>query len=165
MAGRLNLITFVLQFFLTAFVIQHVRSRRRTAGDAGFYRGGLYGHVSRLPGVFTTGITRLTEAATRYSFNNTGMELLYLPLPLELRNRTKAFTDIFVDRFSRGIGGVILLIFLTSFLNLSVPQLSMAVFAYAFVWVFLALRAKNEYVVHRSQRAWPHAASISRACA
>jgi AAA family ATP:ADP antiporter len=87
----------------------------------------------------------LTEAATRYTFNRTGMELLYLPLPLELRNRTKAFTDIFMDRFARGIGGVILLVF-TSFLDLSVPQLALAVIAYTFIWIFLALRAKNEYV-------------------
>ena len=42
--------------------------------------------------MISTGAARLTEAATRYSFNKTGMELLYLPLPLELRNRTKAFT-------------------------------------------------------------------------
>ena len=93
----------------------------------------------------STGATRLTEAATRYSFNRTGMELLYLPLPLELRNRTKAFTDIFMDRFSRGIGGM-LLIFLTGTLNLSVKQLSLAVLVYTVVWIFLSLRAKNEYV-------------------
>ncbi len=73
------------------------------------------------------------------------MELLYLPLPLELRNRTKAFTDIFVDRFSRGIGGI-LLIFLTRTLNLSVRQLSIAVFAYTIGWVYLSMRAKSEYV-------------------
>src|SRR5262249_5890157 len=34
------------------------------------------------PEVLTTSIARLTEAATRYTFNRTGMELLYLPLPL-----------------------------------------------------------------------------------
>ena len=51
---------------------------------------------------------RLTEASTRYTLNSTGMELLYMPLPQELRNRMKAFIDICVDRLSRGIGGVLL---------------------------------------------------------
>lgn len=143
--GRyLNLITFGLQFFLTTFVVRtfgvggalQVMPVTIAAASVGTYLS---------PGVFTTGVTRLTEAATRYTFNRTGMELLYLPLPLELRNRTKAFTDIFMDRFARGIGGVILLVF-TTFLNLSVAQLSLAVIAYAFVWIFLALRAKNEYI-------------------
>jgi AAA family ATP:ADP antiporter len=143
--GRyLNLITFVLQFFLTTCVINtfgvggalQIMPVSIAAASIGTYF---------VPGVLTTGITRLTESATRYTFNRTGMELLYLPLPLELRNRTKAFTDIFMDRFARGVGGVILLVF-TSFLNLTVPQLSLAVIAYAFIWIFLALRAKNEYV-------------------
>ena len=140
----LNLITFVLQFFLTAFVIGHF-------GVGGALQimpisialASISTYLA--PGVWSTGAVRLTEAATRYSFNRTGMELLYMPLPIELRNRTKAFTDIFMDRFARGIGGI-LLIFLSGTLNLSVRQLSLAVMAYTIVWVFLSLRAKNEYV-------------------
>ncbi len=140
----LNLITFFLQFFLTAFVV----SRFGVGGALQIMPVAIAGasigtYLS--PGVVSTGAARLTEAATRYSFNKTGMELLYLPLPIELRNRTKAFTDIFVDRFSRGVGGL-LLIFLTGTLNLSVRQLSIVVFAYTIVWVFLSIRAKNEYV-------------------
>jgi AAA family ATP:ADP antiporter len=73
------------------------------------------------------------------------MELLYLPLPIELRNRTKAFTDIFVDRFSRGIGGI-LLIFLTSWLGLGVKQLALVVLGYCALWIVLSIRARNEYV-------------------
>jgi ATP:ADP antiporter, AAA family len=143
--GRyLNLITFTFQFFLTTFVV-------RTFGVGGALQimpvsiAAASVATYLVPGIFTTGATRLTEAATRYTFNRTGMELLYLPLPLELRNRTKAFTDIFMDRFARGIGGVILLLF-TTFLDLSVAQLALAVIAYTFVWIFLALRAKNEYI-------------------
>ena len=140
----LNLITFFLQFFLTAFVV----SRFGVGGALQIMPVAIAGasigtYLS--PGVLSTGAARLTEAATRYSFNKTGMELLYLPLPIELRNRTKAFTDIFVDRFSRGVGGL-LLIFLTGTLNLSVRRLSIVVFAYTIVWVFLSIRAKNEYV-------------------
>lgn len=140
----LNLVTFVLQFFLTAFVVNtfgvggalQIMPVTIAAASIGTYLA---------PSVLSTGATRLTEAATRYSFNRTGMELLYLPLPLELRNRTKAFTDIFVDRFSRGVGGV-LLIFLTGTLNLSIKHLSIVVFGYSLVWIVLSVRAKNEYV-------------------
>ena len=140
----LNLITFVLQFFLTAFVVSHFGvGGALQIMPVSIAAASIATYLS--PGVISTGAARLTEAATRYSFNKTGMELLYLPLPLELRNRTKAFTDIFVDRFSRGIGGL-LLIFLTGTLNLSVRQLSIAVFAYTIVWVYLSLRAKSEYV-------------------
>jgi hypothetical protein len=60
------------------------------------------------PRLMVASALRLAEAATRYSFNKTGMELLYLPLPTDLKNRTKAFVDIFVDRFGRGVGAMVL---------------------------------------------------------
>ena len=81
--GRyLNLITFVFQFFLTTFVVNtfgvggalQIMPVSIAAASVGTYF---------VPGILTTGITRLTESATRYTFNRTGMELLYLPLPLE----------------------------------------------------------------------------------
>jgi AAA family ATP:ADP antiporter len=143
--GRyLNFVTFFFQFFLTTFIVNtfgvggalQIMPVSIAAASVGTYLS---------PGILTTGGTRLTEAATRYTFNKTGMELLYMPLPLEIRNRTKAFTDIFMDRFARGLGGVVLLFF-TNYLNLTVAQMALVVIGYALIWVFLALRAKNEYV-------------------
>ncbi|MBC8164563.1 MAG: hypothetical protein H7Y20_01680, partial [Bryobacteraceae bacterium] len=140
----LNIITFVLQFFLTAFIV----SRFGVGGALQIMPVSIaIASVASFaaPGVWSTGAARLAESATRYSFNRTGMELLYLPLPLELRNRTKAFTDIFVDRFSRGIGGMLLIV-LSNWLNLSIRQLALVVLGYSFVWILLSVRAKNEYV-------------------
>lgn len=140
----LNLLTFVLQFFLTAFIVsrfgvggalQIMPITIAIASVASFLA----------PGVWSSGAARLAESATRYSFNRTGMELLYLPLPLELRNRTKAFTDIFVDRFSRGIGGMLLIV-LSNWLGLSLRQLALVVIGYSAVWIVLSIRARNEYV-------------------
>ncbi|MDZ4802791.1 MAG: Npt1/Npt2 family nucleotide transporter, partial [Bryobacteraceae bacterium] len=140
----LNIITFVLQFFLTAFIVsrfgvggalQIMPVSIALASVATFFA----------PGIWSTGAARLAEAATRYSFNRTGMELLYLPLPLELRNRTKAFTDIFVDRFARGLGGMLLIV-LSNWLNLGIRQLALVVMVYAAIWIVLSIRAKDEYV-------------------
>ena len=66
------------------------------------------------PGVLSAGAVRLAEASTRYTLNRTGMELLYMPLPQELRNRIKAFIDICVDRLSRGLGGVLLMLLIAT---------------------------------------------------
>jgi ATP/ADP translocase len=113
----LNLINFFLQFFLTAAVVrwfgvggtlQIMPVTISATALATFF----------LPGVKSSAALRLTEAATRYTLNRTGMELLYVPLPADLKNRTKAFVDIFVDRMGRGLGGVIL-IFCTSVLSLT----------------------------------------------
>lgn len=140
----LNLVTFFLQFFLTALVVS-----RFGVGGALQIMPVSIGLASLgtflAPGVWSTGVARLTEAATRYSFNRTGMELLYLPLPADLRNRVKAFTDIFVDRLARGVGGIILAVLTTQF-DVSVRYLSILVIAYSIAWILLSLRARKEYI-------------------
>lgn len=140
----LNLINFVVQFFLTALIVSRIgvggtlQIMPVTIGIASIV-------TSTMPAMWSTAATRLSEAASRYTFNKTGMELLYLPLPQELKNRTKAFLDIFVDRFARGIGGVILIL-LTKQLNMEVAQIALVVLGLCVVWSLLSIRAKNEYV-------------------
>ncbi len=148
----LNMTEFVFQFFLTTAVI-------RRFGVGGTLQilpvSILLSSLSSLfaPGVISTAGVRLTEASTRYTLNRTGMELLYMPLPRELRNRVKAFVDIFVDRMSRGLGGVLLLV-MVSVLDIrghggsraAVQRISAVVMALTIPWIFLSLRARKEYV-------------------
>lgn len=103
------------------------------------------------PVIYSTSAVRLTESVSRYTLNKTGMELLYMPLPRELRNRIKAFIDIFFDRISRGIGGVILILF-TRVWNIDhqkdhgVRMLSFVVIGCCIPWIWISLRARREYV-------------------
>jgi AAA family ATP:ADP antiporter len=140
----LNLVTFVLQLFLTGFVV----SRFGVGGTLQIMPVTIAcASLASLlaPSLLSTAATRLTEASTRYSFNKTGMELLYLPLPLDLRNRTKPFVDVFVDRFSRGLGGMILVLF-NSTTSIDPHQFSILVLVLAAIWIGLSILAQREYV-------------------
>ncbi len=140
----LNLITFVFQFFLTGFVV----SRFGVGGTLQIMPASIaLASVAALvaPSVLSTAGARLTEASTRYSFNKTGMELLYLPLPLDLRNRTKAFVDIFVDRFARGLGGMLLVV-VTTVLAVPAKYVALIVMVLAIGWMLLSAYAKKEYI-------------------
>ena len=140
----LNIFTFVFQFFLTSWIV----GRFGVGGTLQIMPVSIaLASIASLvsPDVLSTSAARLTEASTRYSFNKTGMELLYLPLPLDLRNRTKAFIDVFVDRLSRGIGGVILVI-TTSVFALAPRYVAAIVMFLAVVWIFLSILAKREYI-------------------
>jgi AAA family ATP:ADP antiporter len=140
----LNLVNFVFQFFLTGAVIRwvgvggvlQIMPITIAISSIGIYLA---------PGVLTSSLARLTEAATRYTFNRTGMELLYLPLPLELRNRVKAFLDIFVDRFGRGIGGVLLYLF-TVVLDVEAKTLSLVTIVFCVGWGVMSWLAQREYL-------------------
>ena len=99
------------------------------------------------PGVLSATITRLVEAATRYSVNKTAMELLYLPLPAELRNRTKTFVDVFGDRLGRGLVGVLLKFLSKAGMKEDYSKLPLIVVGFTALWLLLAFRAKAEYVL------------------
>jgi AAA family ATP:ADP antiporter len=146
----LNLTSFTLQVFFTAMVVN-----RFGVGAALQLTPAAIAATSITaffaPGVWTASLTRLAEAAMRYTFNRTGLEVLYLPLPLELKNRTKSFVDIFADRFARGLGGFLLLL-CTSVLTLTIPQISALTASFCIVWMFLVWMAKNEYVRTVRQR-------------
>src|SRR6185312_4342413 len=84
----LNLTEFVFQLFLTAAVV----NRFGVGGTLQISPWAIaISSISTVlvPGVWSASAVRLTEASTRYTMNRTGMELLYMPLPLELRNRIK----------------------------------------------------------------------------
>jgi|SRR5579871_24771 len=98
------------------------------------------------PGVASASAVRLTEASTRYTLNKTGMELLYMPLPVELRNRIKAFIDICVDRLSRGLAGILLLLLTTTSLHLGVKGIAVVVVILCLPWIVFSHLARREYV-------------------
>lgn len=57
-----------------------------------------------------------SDKALSYSLNQSARELLYIPVAPELKYRAKIFIDMFLNRFSKAVGGLILivLILLTS---------------------------------------------------
>jgi hypothetical protein len=145
----LNLTEFIFQFFLTTLVV----GRFGVGGTMQVMPVAVF--LSSLgtafaPGVTSAAIARLTEASTRYTLNRTGIELLYMPLSLELRNRVKAFIDIFVDRFSRGLGGIILIVIVMFNGDEDIPRLvrivAIVAIAMTLPWILLTQQARKEYL-------------------
>ncbi len=141
----LNLTEFVFQLFLTAAIVK----RFGVGGTLQISPWSVaLSSIATVvaPGVVSASAVRLTEASTRYTMNRTGMELLYMPLPIELRNRIKAFIDICVDRFSRGLGGVLLIFLTTAGLHLGVKGIALVVMALCIPWIWLAHMGRKEYI-------------------
>jgi ATP/ADP translocase len=141
----LNLTEFVFQLFLTAAIVR----RFGVGGTLQIAPASiLLSSVATVaaPGVLSASAVRLTEASTRYTLNRTGMELLYMPLPQDLRNRVKAFIDICVDRVSRGLGGLLLAILTTTSLHMGVRGLAIVVMGLCVPWIYFSYLARREYV-------------------
>ena len=142
--GRLSLIAFLFQLFLSYRFL-------RLFGVGGAILllplGLLGGSIAMLlvPGLMSAVLIRGTDGVFRYSIDKTGRELLFLPVPLEIKKRTKVFIDVFVDRWFRGFAGGVLLL-LVGVLHFSVRQLSIVVVAMLLVWLFMVFRMRKEYV-------------------
>jgi AAA family ATP:ADP antiporter len=91
---------------------------------------------------------RVFDKSIRYTVDKTSREILFLPLPSDIKAKAKPFVDVTVDRFGRAANALILLVLIKPWgLNLSWPQISYASLAVMGVWIALALRAKRGYMV------------------
>lgn len=91
-------------------------------------------------------LARVLDTSLRYTVDKTTREILFLPLPNDLKQQAKPFIDVTVDRFSKGIGALLVLVLIKPWgLALSWQQLSWASLAMTGVWIVAAIRARREY--------------------
>jgi AAA family ATP:ADP antiporter len=139
-----NLISLGIQLFLT----------RRVVGvfgvgtslyilPLGIMLGALL--VLVFPELWAVIFLKLIDGSFKQSVNKSAVELMALPIPLEIKNQTKSFIDVFVDSAATGISGLIL-IFLVTGLDLSTRFISIMILAFFFLWIYFARKIRGEYI-------------------
>jgi ATP/ADP translocase len=98
-----------------------------------------------LPGLLAGMLMRGGDFALKYSLDKTSRELLFLPIPLALKKRTKVFIDMFVDRWARGLAGGLLLL-ATAALHLELRGIAVVTLVLVAIWLVLALLMRRAYV-------------------
>jgi len=140
----INVITILMQLLVTGQVL-----KRFGIGVAILIMpiGLFFGAFSILffPVLWAAIFVKTCDDSLSVSVNKSGIEVLYIPIPAEVKAKTKAFIDVVVERASRGIGGLLLLL-LTAGLSLSVSQLSIFVLLLLGVWTFIGMRIQKEYI-------------------
>ena len=95
---------------------------------------------------------RVLGSTLRYTVDKTTREILFVPLPTELRHRVKPFIDVTMDRFAKAVTAVLLLVLVQPWgLGLDWRLLSYATLAITGLWIAVSIRARREYL--RSFRA------------
>ncbi|MEQ8240380.1 MAG: Npt1/Npt2 family nucleotide transporter [Cyclobacteriaceae bacterium] len=98
-----------------------------------------------VPQLWVAVLMRINEGSLKQSVNKAGVELLALPIPLEVKNQTKTFIDVFVDSLATGIGGLILILFV-SILEIPLKLISIVVLVLVGIWIYMALLVRKEYI-------------------
>ena len=92
-------------------------------------------------------VARTVDTSLRYSVDKTTREILYMPLPSELRLKAKLFVDVTVDRLAKSGVNILILVLVQPWgLALSWPQLSYASLTMLVLWVYMSVRARKGYL-------------------
>jgi ATP/ADP translocase len=94
-------------------------------------------------------IIKGSDKSLAYTINRSARELLFIPVSPDLKYKAIVFIDMFVDRFSKGIGAVVLLIIMSFRIHdykELVRIVSLVSVVLIFGWIVLTLRASREYV-------------------
>jgi len=85
-----------------------------------------------------------SDKSLSYSLNQSVRELLYIPVSPELKYKAKIFIDMFVNRFAKGIGAIILIVLLAT--NLGISLVSAVTAFFILIWIILNLKVSKEYI-------------------
>ncbi|MEZ4649968.1 MAG: hypothetical protein R3E97_14495 [Candidatus Eisenbacteria bacterium] len=141
--GRVSVISLVIQMLSPLFV--------KRLGATGVLvllptvlLGGTVGLITA-PGLLAATLVQGSVLSLEYSLDRTGRELLFLPVPSEVKRRTKLFIDVFVDRTFRGVAGLLLLV-LSLGLGLGAWEIAWVVLLVLIGWLALVIRMRPQYV-------------------
>lgn len=90
-------------------------------------------------------LAKLGDGGLRHSIHKSAIEILFLPVPPQVKQRTKVLLDTTVDNVATGLGALLVLL-CTGALGLDYPHLSWLSLGLVAVWVGLALRSRKAYV-------------------
>jgi AAA family ATP:ADP antiporter len=90
---------------------------------------------------------RIIDTSIRYTIDKTSREVLFLPLPADLKYRAKPFVDVTMDRLAKGIGALMILVFIKDWgFGFDWQQLSYVSLVLVALWVVVAIAARREYM-------------------
>jgi ATP:ADP antiporter, AAA family len=111
---------------------------------AGLFAGSL--GILVWPGLFSTTATRLTDAVLRTSVNQSGMEILYLPLSATVKKQVKMFLDVVLQRLGDGAAGLIVLFYALFIMQSNPASLAYLSVGLIIIWAMFVFALRGGYV-------------------
>ena len=99
-----------------------------------------------LPQLWVIVFIKVIDGGLKQSVNKAATELLSIPIPIEIKKKTKTFIDVVIDSIATGIAGFIL-IFLINALDISSTYISLIIIALILIWLYFIYHLKQAYIV------------------
>lgn len=108
----------------------------------GIFLGGILFLI--LPELSVIIFIKAVDGTLKQSIHKSATELLSLPLPFDLKNKTKSFIDVVVDSVATGVAGFIL-IFAVKGLDLPTMFITAIIILLVGVWGYFIYKVRKEY--------------------
>lgn len=99
-----------------------------------------------LPELSAVVAIKAMDGVLKQSINKSAFELLALPLPLDLKSKTKSFIDVVVDSLATGLAGLAL-VFLIKGFEWRAYEIAWLIIGLVTIWAFIIFRVRNSYYV------------------
>jgi len=143
-SSNFNLISLLVQVLVTRWIVGNYGvGKSLLILPLGIAFGALI--TFTFPELWAVVILKAIDGSLKQSVNKSAVELLGLPVPFEIKKRTKTFIDVVVDSVATGIAGFIL-IFIINGLELGTEVVSGVIFILSGVWVWLVFKVRKEYL-------------------
>ncbi|MEM5564949.1 Npt1/Npt2 family nucleotide transporter [Psychroserpens sp. AS72] len=143
--STLSVLSLIIQLFLT----------KRIVGTFGVGKsllwlpsGILIGSILLLlvPQLWVIVFIKIVDGSLKQSVNKAATELLSIPIPIDIKKKTKTFTDVVIDSIATGLAGFILIFFING-LEISSTYISLIIIASILVWLYFIYHLRKEYIV------------------
>ena len=142
--STLSVISLLIQLFLT----------QRIVGTFGVGKsliwlpsGILIGSILLIiiPQLWVIVFIKVVDGSLKQSVNKAATELLSIPIPIDIKKKTKTFTDVVVDSIATGLAGFILIFFING-LNIASTYISLIIIVFISVWLYFIYHLRIEYI-------------------
>lgn len=142
--SSLSMVSLMIQLFLTKRIVGTFGVGASLLWlPAGVLLGSLL--LLLIPELWVVVFIKIVDGSLKQSVNKSAMELLSIPVPLEVKKTTKTFIDVVVDSIATGIAGLILIFFING-LNLPVQAVSFIIIGFIGIWLFFIYRVRERYI-------------------
>ena len=89
---------------------------------------------------------KVVDGSLKQSVNKAATELLSIPIPIDIKKKTKTFTDVVVDSIATGLAGFILIFFING-LNISSTSISLIIISLISIWIYFIYNLRKQYII------------------
>jgi ATP:ADP antiporter, AAA family len=96
-------------------------------------------------GIWAAFIAKGAETSIRYSVDRAGREILYVPVPDEIKLKAKNYIDAALEKGVGKIASALVIFVVVGLAGLEYRQVAWVGLGLAAIWIFMAIRVKKEY--------------------